>query len=211
MARSVLDCFHAIYAHMNMLRMKYVAPTDILTFSVGTVTCGTARNVVPDELTFSGTVRTFNVEGAGEPFMRQFKEVLKRECELFGCTYEILYMPDPMFECRNNPVCSEIAKNAVRKYIGEDVLTAAEPWMASESMQAYLKLWPGLVTFTGIRSKEVGSGAGHHTPEFDIDERAMVYGVATAVGYTIDFLDYKGEIPFTPYEGTLENVVNRNL
>lgn len=35
LAHSVLDCFNNIYNHINMIRMKYVAPTDILTCSVG--------------------------------------------------------------------------------------------------------------------------------------------------------------------------------
>ena len=211
MAHSVLDCFANIYNHMNMLRMKYVSPTDVLTFSVGTVQCGTARNIVPDELTFGGSVRTFNVEGAGVPFMEHFMEVVKKECELCQCTYEVLYMKDPLFECYNNPTCSQIAKEAVRKYIGDGAVTVTAPWMASESMQAYLKLWPGIITFTGIQSEEVGSGANHHTPEFDVDEKGMIYGVSAALGYVKDFLNYEGEIPFTPFEGTLQNLVNRNL
>lgn len=211
MAHSTLDCFNAIYNHMNTLRMKHVAPTEILTFSIGMVECGTARNVVPDELTFGGTVRTFNVAGAGEPFMKQFLKVVEHECELCGCTYEILSLKEPLFECRNNDTCSAIAKEAIKKYIGEDALTKAEPWMASESYQAYLKLWPSILTFTGIKSEEAGSGAPHHTAEFDIDERGMVYGVAAALGYVVDFLNYEGEIPFEPWTGTLENIVNRNL
>lgn len=211
LARSPLDCFHAIYSHMNMLRMNCVAPGEILTFSIGNVECGAARNVIPEELIFGGTVRTFNVEGAGQPFMDQFLAVLEDECRLFGCTYEIINMPKPLFECSNNPVCCGIAKEAVKKYIGKEALTEAEPWMASESMQAYLKLWPGLMTFTGIRSEAVGSGANHHTPEFDLDEKGMVYGIAAAVGYVIDFLDFRGDIPFQPYQGTLQELVNRNL
>ena len=75
LAHSVLDCFVNIYNHMNTLRMKYVSPTDVLTFSVGIVNCGTARNIVPDELTFGGSVRTFNVAGAGTPFMEHFMEI----------------------------------------------------------------------------------------------------------------------------------------
>ena len=120
-------------------------------------------------------------------------------------------MPDPLFECQNNAVCSEIAKNAVRKYIGEDAVTVAQPWMASESMQACLRLWPGIITFTGIQSEEAGTGANHHTPEFDVDERGMIYGVAAALGYVKDFLNYDKEIPFKPFEGTLKNLVERNL
>lgn len=91
------------------------------------------------------------------------------------------------------------------------LLRIAQPWMASESMQACLKLWPGIITFTGIQSEEVGSGANHHTPEFDVDERGMIYGVAAALGYVKDFLNYDKEISFKPFEGTLKNLVERNL
>lgn len=211
LAHSVLDCFNNIYNHMNMIRMKYVSPTDILTFSIGTVECGTARNIVPDELTFGGTVRTFDVENAGEPFIKQFMEVVKKECELCQCTYEIVHMLDPLFENYNNPTCSDIAKSAVRKHIGENAVWKTEPWMACESMQAYLKWWPGVITFTGIQSEEVGSGANHHTPEFDIDEKGMIYGVAAALGYVEEFQNYEGEIPFTRFKGTLKNLAERNL
>lgn len=93
LAHSVLDCFNNIYNHINMIRMKYVAPTDILTCSVGFVNCGTVRNIIPDELTFGGTIRTFNVDGAGTPFVKQLMDVVEKECELCQCTYEILHMP----------------------------------------------------------------------------------------------------------------------
>lgn len=211
LAHSVLDCFNSIYNHMNMIRMKYVDPTDILTYSVGTVSCGTARNIVPDELTFSGTIRTFNVEGAGASFMKQFMDVLEAECKLNHCTYELIDKKEPLFENYNNEKCSEIAKNAIKKYVGENALTATTPWMACESFQAYLKYWPGVITFTGIKNDKLGSGANHHTPEFDLDERGMIYGVAAALGYVKDFLDYEGEIPFKPFAGTIQNLVERNL
>lgn len=210
-AHSVLDCFHAIYNHMNMIRMLHVAPNDILTFSVGTVQCGNAFNIIPDELTFEGSIRTYNVEDAGMPFMKQLIAAVEAECKLFGCTYEVINQKEPLFECYNNPTCSAIAKDAIKKHVGEDALIAAEPWMACESYQAFLKWWPGVITFTGIQSEKSGAGANHHTPEFDVDEEGMVYGVAAAVSYAVEFLDYEGEIPFKKFDGTLKNLVNRNL
>ena len=68
-----------------------------------------------------------------------------------------------------------------------------------------------MITFTGIASEAVGSGANHHTPEFDVDEQGMIYGVAAALGYVVEFLNYEGEIPFKPFAGTLKNLSERNL
>lgn len=61
------------------------------------------------------------------------------------------------------------------------------------------------------RARRLYIGANHHTPEFDVDERGMIYGVAAALGYVKDFLNYDKEIPFKPFEGTLKNLVERNL
>lgn len=143
--------------------------------------------------------------------MKQFKEVLEAECKLNQCTYEIISMKDPLFENYNNETCSEIARNAVKKYMGEEALAKARPWMACESMQAYLKYWPGVITFTGIQNPELGTGANHHTPEFDLDEKGMIYGAAAAIGYVVDFLNYEGEIPFTPYKGNIRELAARNI
>ena len=211
LGRSALDCFAAIYQDMNMLRMKYVSPYDVLTFSIGTVHCGTKRNIVPEELTFAGTIRTFNVEGAGTPFMEKFLESVRKNAELFGCGWEILHMPKPLYECYNSPACVRLARQGVERILGTEALAETLPWMASESMNMYLKLWPGVLSFTGIQSDEKGSGANHHTPEFDVDEEAMITGAAAAIGYVEEFLGYEGEIPFTPYTGTLDDLVERNL
>jgi len=133
------------------------------------------------------------------------------ECKLHHCTYERIAPKEPMFENYNNEKCSEIARNAVKKYLGEGALAKAEPWMASESYQAYLKYWPGVLTFTGIKNDALGSGANHHTPEFDLDEKGMIAGVTAVVGYVVDFLNYEGEIPFTPYEGNIRELTARNI
>lgn len=211
LGRSALDCFAAIYQDMNMLRMKYVSPYDILTFSIGTVQCGTKRNIVPEELTFAGTIRTFNVEGAGSPFMEKFLESVRKNAELFGCEWQVLHMPKPLYECYNNPACAQLARQAVEKTLGAGAVAKTLPWMASESMNMYLKLWPGVLSFTGILNEKQGSGANHHTPEFDVDEEAMITGAAAAIGYVEEFLACEEEIPFTPYTGTLDDLVERNL
>ena len=52
--------------------------------------------------------------------MKQFKDTLEAECKLNQCTYEIISMKDPLFENYNNETCSEIARNAVKKYMGEE-------------------------------------------------------------------------------------------
>ena len=43
------------------------------------------------------------------------------------------------------------------------------------------------------------SGANHHTPEFDIAEEGLLYGVAAALGYVLNYLGVRRIFPdFSP-------------
>lgn len=211
LADSPIDCFHAVYGDLESLRMRAVSPCAGLSFSIGKVESGSAMNVIPGELTFAGTIRTFQVEEAGEAFIREFKRILEYDTQLYHCGFEILRLNKPLYETYNNEACSRIARRAVEQYIGKEYLTQAQPWMASESMNMLLRLYPGVLAFVGIRNPVLGSGANHHTPAFDVDERGMVNGVAAAVGFALDFLRSREPVPFERRIISLEDLVNRSI
>jgi metal-dependent amidase/aminoacylase/carboxypeptidase family protein len=39
----------------------------------------------------------------------------------------------------------------------------------------------------GVRNPELGTTAGHHTPEFDIDEDALQYAIGTMVKLAVSY------------------------
>jgi len=181
LAGSPIDCFAAMHTRLNMLRMTAVEPDQVLTYSVGTVHAGEMLSVIPDTLCFSGTVRTYDTANAGEHFAAAMKKVIRDTAEEYGCSINILHFPRLLYETANNEPLRLRLLDAVREQLPEVPVTEVKPWMASETMSAYLKWWPGVLSFTGIRNEQKGSGAGHHTSLFDIDEDAMVSGAAAAV------------------------------
>ena len=211
LAQSPIDCFHDIYGNLQALRMRIVPPKECLTFSVGSLHSGDTLNVIPNSLTFSGTSRFFSYDHAGKGFYEAFQDILKNSCQTYGTSYEILHMPAPLFEVQNDPTCVGIAREAVKKYMGPDVLTDCQPWMASETFALTARLYPGVLTFSGIENKEKGCGANHHTPEFDLDEDGLPYGAATCLGFALDYLKEKPDIPFTRPDEPLEKLVARNI
>lgn len=44
---SPIDCFHAIYTGISMLKMKYSSPFKPLTLSLGCLQAGTVGNIIP--------------------------------------------------------------------------------------------------------------------------------------------------------------------
>ena len=211
LAASPIDCFCAIHQQLNALRMRVVEPDQVLTYSLGTVHSGELSNVIPGSLRFAGTVRTSDTAHAGERFAAQMREVIDHTCAMHGCRAEYTHFSKPLYETRNHAKAAARARAAIAKHIGEDALTTCQPWMASESMSAYLKLWPGVLTFTGIRNETLGSGANHHTPEFDVDEAAMLPGAAAACAFALDFLVNRPDCGFEREIVSMDDLVSRSI
>lgn len=120
-------------------------------------------------------------------------------------------MPEALFEARNNAACAELGRKAVTKALGAAALQDPQPWMASESFALFLQKYPGVLAFTGIANPELGSGANHHTPEFDMDERGLTYGAAMGVAYALAFLNTTFDPKFTPNPEPVERLAKRNI
>lgn len=185
LAHSTVDCFVAIYEAIQAIRMKYIEPRNCLVWSVGELYAGTAHNVIPGELKSEGTVRFLDV-ASGQRFWAEFRRILDHICPLYYCTYtlgrRLFFTPVVNFAPCRKAFC-----DGVETMVGTDVLTEWGPWMASESFCYMASMYPSVCTFTGIRNVELGTGANHHTAQFDIDEAGLLKGVASAVAYVLEF------------------------
>lgn len=194
-----IDAFCAIYTALSSFRMRRVNPFVGFTCSIGKVVAGDIGNVIPDTLTFQGSVRTLDREVAGKDFITEFEKFVSTIAEAYGCTAEMKPLSSS-FPVANSPVCAEFAREHIAAELGKECLCQAEPWMATETFANYLKLWPGVFAFLGIANPEKGCGAAHHNPAFDIDEDALVVGTAAAVTYALEYLnsdlDVSGEKTF---------------
>ena len=74
LAHSVIDCFHDIYSNLDTLRLKYIKPNTVLTWSLGSVNAGATFNLIPDKLTCEGSIRMMD-RSSGEEFIKEFNEL----------------------------------------------------------------------------------------------------------------------------------------
>lgn len=211
LANNPLDCFVAIYQDLQACRMRSVSPYETLTFSIGQLHGGDQVNVIPGELVFGGTSRFFSLEKAGQHFLDTLLSSLEHECKIYNCSYEKLRLLEPIYEVRNNTDCAKMGQKAIVEALGEDALYDEDPWMASESMGLYLQEFPGVLSFTGIANPDLGSGANHHTPEFDVDENGLKAGAAMAVSYALNFLKPDFTPEFTPNPEDVYKLADRNI
>src|SRR5690625_2210444 len=196
LSRSPIDCFHDFYHNLNVMLGSKLNPFSPLTISVGSLHAGTTENIIPESLQFTGTGRYVEYEQAVVA-VEKMKEILQTSCNLYDCTYEFIKEPFARdMIVYNQEECSKLALQAIEKYIGGEVIQKFPMWMATEPFAYYQKYFPGIYAFLGIQNEEKGVGAEHHSPYFDVDEKALKNGVAATLAYTYEFLNTDIKIDF---------------
>ena len=188
MAANPIDCYTAVQEELNSFRGRYLDPFHTFTYAPTIVRAGALDNVIPGELLFGGNARLYELSD-GVKFREFFFKTLDSLCPLYGCTYEVLYCVGPKIPVKNDRDCAALAKKAAAAAVGSENVCEMEPWMACESICTMLAIFPGVFLFVGNRNPEKGTGAIHHSPEFDVDEDVMPGGFACEVNYVLSFLE----------------------
>ena len=182
-----IDCFVAIYQDLASVRMRCTDPGQCLTYAVGVVEAGRQSNIIPERLRFAGMARFFDAEACGAPFLEALRRCVDGNAALYGCEAEYRRIFGPAPGVYNDAVCAKLAGDCLRAALGEDAVRPAPPWMASESLAIYHRLYAGVLGFLGIRGG--GCGAPHHAPEFDLDGDRLYLGSAAFAAYALGFFD----------------------
>ncbi|MBQ6867597.1 MAG: hypothetical protein IJO16_02865, partial [Clostridia bacterium] len=103
--------------------------------------------------------------------------------------------------------CVDMAFEAVKNYMGEDIAIEGQPWMASESFSMYQKMAPGVLCFAGIRNEEKGITADHHNPMFEIDEEGLAYSCGVYVAYALQYLNNSFDTEDRKWDGTFVDLL----
>ncbi len=152
-----------------------VNANDLAVLSLGVFKAGDAFNIIPDSAVLQGTVRTF-AQSTRETVFASIDRISSGICAAAGATYKLesSFGYPPVV---NNP---EVAKTVAK--VGADVLGEAgvlelNPAMVAEDFSYYQEQVPGCFMFIGAGNKEKGIVYTHHHPKFDLDEKALSYGV----------------------------------
>lgn len=89
----------------------------------------------------------------------------------------------------NDNELTMFTRNAIQEIYPEKIVSGEENiWYTSETFAKYRELAPTVFLLIGIKNEETGSGAEHHTSQFDLDEEALQYGVGSMVQVTVQYL-----------------------
>lgn len=166
----------AIVSALQTIVSRNVSPVTPAVVTVASIHGGHADNVIPPEITMTGTVRTFDdatqalIEGAMRRVVTETASALGASAEL---TYERGY---PVLVNAKKP--THAFEASVREILGDEALVPGEQVMGGEDFAYILRERPGAFLFLGCGSEELDAVYANHHPRFSVDESALPVGSA---------------------------------
>lgn len=177
----VINAIHGIRAR----RINPVRPAVI---SIGAVHAGSANNVIPDEVSLNGTIRSYDDE-TREQLWRELEQAFSIARALGGdYTLEIIKSYPSQ---HNDAAVATLIRDVGVSLLGENGLYPDEPGMGAEDFAYMTRKAPGAMFSLG--AKYDAMNRPHHSPIFDIDESAFAIGSAILAESAIRLLQAKGK------------------
>ncbi|GAC1044101.1 M20 aminoacylase family protein [Rhizobium sp. No.120] len=161
-----------IVSNLQLIASRSANPLKSVVVSVTKFNAGNAHNVIPNDASFAGTVRTLDPE-MRDLAEQRFKQIVTGIAASHGAEAEIEFH-------RNYPVTFNHADEtdhaiAVAEEIAGagNVIPNIDPMMGGEDFSYMLLARPGAFIFVGN-----GDSAGLHNPAYDFNDEAIAHGIS---------------------------------
>ncbi|WP_243292218.1 M20 family metallopeptidase [Bacillus sp. FJAT-47783] len=163
---------------------RNVDPIESAVITIGKVNGGYRYNVIADEVTLEGTVRTLSNETKNK-VKNRFHEVVNRIVQSMGAEVVIEYL-DGYPATINTENCVTQLKKTVENLYGIQSVPEVSPSMGGEDFGRFLLKYPGVYFWLGSSN---GDGQKPlHDPYFEFNEDALPYGIEVMGQVAINML-----------------------
>lgn len=173
-----------IVVNIQSIVSRNVDPLKPVVVSFGTVKGGTIYNVIPGEVSLTGTVRTFDssLQSLAE---KRLREISEETSKAFGARAEFQYEKGYPPLVNHEPMV-DLVLDVVKKTLGEEKIKEIDPVMGGEDFAYFLQKIPGAFLFFGMGD---GMEFPHHHPAFDLDEKALPQATLLMTRLVLEFLE----------------------
>ncbi len=177
----------------NIISRQTPLTKEAAVISFGKIEGGVRNNIIPEEVTLIGTIRTLDTSMQKDIWMR-IRRTVTNIAEAWGVTadidiqegYPVTYN-DPALTAEMLPVLQQTA--------GKDNVNLVDAITGAEDFSYFAREVPGLYIFVGGMKKGMNpkDAPSHHTPDFFIDESGMNLGVRLLCNFTIGYMEHHGK------------------
>ena len=151
---------------------REISPLDAAVVTVGSVHGGTAFNIIPSTVRLTGTARSFTEE-TGRALPEKVARIVRGTAEAAGVKATLDYRRVNRATVNDRAMADMVIETALELF-GEENVDVETRTLGGEDMSVFLDRVPGCFFFVG--SSPAGPHRPHHSPDFDIDERALALG-----------------------------------
>lgn len=157
--------------------------------SVGQINAGVRSNVIPEELTMNGTIRSLDSK-VQQMVHSRIKQIATAIAESAGATADVS-ITNKTAITYNDPSLTEKMIPTLEAVAGKENVLLTPAVTGAEDFSFYQEKIPGLYFFLGgaPKGKPTSETAPHHTPDFYIDESGFVLGMKAMSDLTIDYME----------------------
>lgn len=157
---------------------RRISAYDTAVLSVCQIHGGDAYNIIPGEVTITGSVRTFSKELRNNmPVM--IKEISDGIAASMGAKCEVSYERG-YDSVVNDEALTDTAREVIADWFGQEAVLEIQPVMPGEDFSAFTEAagCPGVFIEIGTRNEEKGTTRPHHNTTYLMDEDGLYYGTA---------------------------------
>jgi amidohydrolase len=152
--------------------------------TVGQIHGGVRNNIIPEEVYMEGTIRTLDTDMRAKLFSR-LETIVTKTAEANGAE-AILDIREGYPVTYNDPELTTMMAPTLKAVAGSENVNYINAITGAEDFSFFQEQVPGLYFFIGGLPPD-GTPAGHHTPDFYIDEAGMKLGVRAMANLVIDY------------------------
>lgn len=154
--------------------------------TIGTIHGGQRLNIIPADVTLTGTIRTFRPEMSTLAEAR-LRAILKGVTDAAGATGEVVRYERGAPATINDVKLTRETVPALERVVGKPHVTSVPPAMGSEDFSFFANEVPGF--FYRLGQVKAGTTSGdHHTPTFLADDSAIPVGIKAMSFVIVDYL-----------------------
>jgi amidohydrolase len=156
--------------------------------TVATIHGGTRKNIIPDQVEMTGTIRTFD-ESMRQDVHARIKHIAESIAEANHAHADVK-VEKAVPVTVNDPALTEKMIPTLKRIGGDGGSRPQQRVMVAEDFSYFQEKVPGLFYFVGVTPKDqdMTAAAPNHSPRFHIDESGLLQGARSLAALAVDFL-----------------------
>jgi len=187
----VVTASQIVIGLQNIVSRQIDVSKEPAVVTIATINGGTRKNIIPDSVEMSGTIRSFDEDMRADIHAR-IRHVAENIAQANHAHAEV-GIEKAVAVTANDDALTERMLPTLRRVGAEGGLKLQQRVMVAEDFSYFQQKVPGLFFFLGItpRDQDMAQAAPNHSPHFFVDESALVHGVRALSALAVDFLSGK--------------------